>query len=69
MLTFMGATHSSVQMMEVKIYKELRNQANRVTNCETANIDKTVTAGLQQLRAIEAIEERMPLTDLPAPLY
>ena len=41
--------------MEVKIYKDMRNKVNRVTNCETANIEKTVTAAMQQIEDINLI--------------
>lgn len=42
LLTMMGAPHCSLELMETKVYKDLRNRANRATNCETANIDKLV---------------------------
>lgn len=54
-LTLMGAVRQSLEIMNIKIYKDIRNNANRVTNCETANIDKTVSAALQQLEAIKKI--------------
>ncbi|MBC8569528.1 DNA-binding protein WhiA [Zongyangia hominis] len=55
MLTYIGAMRSSLELMNVKIYKDLRNKANRVTNCETANIEKTVTAAAKQVEDIELI--------------
>ncbi|NMA79305.1 MAG: DNA-binding protein WhiA [Clostridiales bacterium] len=57
-LTFMGATKSSLKLMNVKIYKDVRNRVNRTTNCETANIDKIVTASVRQVADIEYIMER-----------
>jgi DNA-binding protein WhiA len=54
-LTLMGAVLQSLEIMNIKIYKGIRNNANRVTNCETANIDKTVSAASQQLEAIKKI--------------
>lgn len=68
MLTFMGAPRASVHMMEVKIYKELRNKANRVTNCETANIDKTVNAATAQVEQIQWLLERGGWAGLPEEL-
>ncbi len=47
-LTLMGAVKSSLMLMETKIIKDLRNRANRATNCETANIDKLVKASQSQ---------------------
>ncbi len=54
-MTYMGATNCSLQLMNVKIYKDVRNKVNRVTNCETANIEKTVAAATAQLEDINYI--------------
>jgi cell division protein WhiA len=54
-LTFMGAVQRSLELMNIKVYKDLRNKVNRVTNCETANIGKTVNAAGQQLEAINKL--------------
>ncbi|HEX3026873.1 MAG TPA: DNA-binding protein WhiA, partial [Clostridia bacterium] len=55
MLTIMGAVRQSLELMNVKVYKDLRNKVNRVTNCETANIGKTVAASSEQVEAIKKI--------------
>ncbi len=54
-LTYMGAVKSSLELMDVKIIKTVRNKVNRVTNCETANIGKTVAASSVQVENIEWI--------------
>lgn len=54
-LTLMGAPDRALELMNVKVYKDLRNKANRVTNCETANIEKTVEASAHQVEAIKKI--------------
>ena len=51
-LTLIGATKSSLSIMQIKILKNVRNRVNRVTNCETANIDKTVSASYRQIENI-----------------
>lgn len=56
LLTCMQAMQSSLLLMNVKIYKDFRNKANRITNCETANITKTVAAAGEQLDAIARIK-------------
>jgi len=43
--------------MGIKIFKDFRNKANRITNCETANISKTVQAAVMQIDAINKIEK------------
>jgi len=54
-LTFIGAMQSSMEIMNIKIYKEVRSNVNRVVNCEAANIEKTVTAAARQIDDIKYI--------------
>ena len=54
--------------MNIKIYKDLRNKANRVTNCETANIEKTVVAASIQTQDIQYILQKRGLEYLPEEL-
>ena len=68
-LTLMEAINSSLEVMNVKIYKNFRNKANRITNCETANISKTVRAAVDQLTAINLLEKKGALSSLPKELY
>ena len=65
MLTYMGASGSSLQLMNLKVYKDLRNKANRITNCETANIDKIVSASGKTIEAIQYLRENGALETLP----
>ena len=57
-LTFIGAMISSMEIMNAKIYKGVRNNVNRAVNCESANIEKTVAASRKQLEDIEYIAQR-----------
>lgn len=68
LLVHLGAMKSSFSLMNLKIEKELRNNVNRVINCETANIGKTVNAALFQLEAINLLEQRIGLHSLPPAL-
>ncbi|MCL2086620.1 MAG: DNA-binding protein WhiA [Oscillospiraceae bacterium] len=54
-LTFIGAVHCAMEIMNIKIYKEVRNNVNRTVNCETANMSKTVNAAVNQIEDIELI--------------
>ncbi len=67
-LTYMQATASSLEVMEVKIVKELRNKVNRATNCETANLTKSLEAGRRHLQAIAVLERFASLDALPSEL-
>lgn len=64
-LTFIGATTSSMQFMQVKMLKETRNYINRTNNFETANISKTTSASAKQIAAINRIIDLKGLDSLP----
>ena len=68
MLTLVGATKSAIEVMNVKIYKEIRNNANRTSNCETANITKTVNAATSQVNDIILIKDKIGFDNLSADL-
>lgn len=65
LMTFMGAKLSALELMDVKIFKDLRNYTNRRSNCETANIGKTVIASTTQVADITLIIEKAGLESLP----
>lgn len=67
-LTTMGAQSASLEMLGVKVLKSIRNDANRAANCETANIDKTVTAAAAQIAAVRRLEQAGVLKTLPESL-
>ncbi len=56
-LTLIGAASSSLELMGVKMMKDVRNKINRKINFETANISRTVNASMAQIAAIEKIEK------------
>ena len=68
-LALIGANTSVLKFESARSERDFRNYVNRTTNCETANIEKTVLASTEQISAIETIEERMGLNRLPATLY
>ena len=54
LLTYLGAPGAAMELMQVKMYKEVKNNINRKTNFETANMDKTYSASARQVAAIAA---------------
>jgi len=68
-LALIGANNSALNFESARAERDFRNYVNRTTNCETANIEKTVNAATEQRLAIELIEEHTGLNRLPAPLY
>ena len=53
-----------MDMENVRILKDMRNDINRRVNCETANIKKTVSAAMRQIEDIEYIERTKGLKSL-----
>ena len=51
-LNIMEAHISLMELENVRILKEMRNTVNRKVNCETANINKTVSAAVKQVEDI-----------------
>ena len=64
-LNVMEAHVALMNLENVRIIKEMRNSVNRQVNCETANINKTVSAAVRQIEDIHYIEERAGLDSLP----
>lgn len=68
LLTFMGAGRLTLEIMNVKVYKSIRNRVNRVQNCEFANMEKTINASAVQVEEIEYILDQKGLAFLPEEL-
>jgi hypothetical protein len=68
-LTFMGAQQCTLELINIKIYKNFVNKTNRLTNCDFANLNKTVSASIEQVKVINKIQKNMSLEDLPKELY
>ena len=67
-LYYIDAPKISFDLMETKILKEVRNNANRVTNFEHANLGKTSKASAQQINAINFIIQQGKFDLLPEEL-
>ena len=64
----MGETISSIELMNVKILKDVRNKANRIANCDAANIDRTLKASDKQVADIEYIVDKIGMENMPPDL-
>ncbi len=58
-LNVMDAPVALMEFENIRILKEMRNSVNRKVNCETANIQKTVSAAVKQMEDIEYIRDHM----------
>ena len=68
-LDAIGCRKSLGKLNKVVEIKEKQNNDNRVNNCSVSNIDKTVTASVNQVRAIEIISQTIGLQSLDKPLF
>ncbi len=64
LLTFMGAQQATIDFINIEILKNVRNKANRIINCDMANINKVMQAAERQIRDILVIDERLGLDAL-----
>ena len=67
-LAYIGAQSSAFEIMNSKILKEIKNQTNRVMNCDDANINKSIAASEKYLSAINYLIESNNLLRLPEQL-
>ena len=67
-LNVMEAPLALMELENIRILKEMRNSVNRQVNCETANINKTVSAAVKQLQDIAYIRDTVGLDYLPESL-
>ena len=68
-LSGIGAPQYSLELMEVKVVRDMRNSINRKNNFETANITKTVNAAVKQNEAVTYLSKKRLLNLLPDELY
>ena len=68
MLNIIEAHVALMELENVRIVKEMRGLVNRKVNCETANINKTVSAAVRQVEDIIYIRDTIGLHKLPESL-
>lgn len=67
-LILIGATNSMLKFEDIRIVRDMRNSVNRLVNCETANMNKTIDAASKQIENIRFIESTVGLQSLPEKL-
>lgn len=67
-LAVIGAYRALLEWEEVAILKAVKSDTNRVVNCDTANVAKSVRAASRQIEAIRVIESNIGLRALPPAL-
>lgn len=64
-LRVIEADNSLLELENARVVKEMRNNVNRMVNCETANLGKVVKAAFRQVQCIKYIDAHMGLSELP----
>ena len=57
-LAFIGANSSVLKFEEVRVMRHMKNKVNRLVNCETANMNKTMNAAVEQIEAIQYLKNK-----------
>lgn len=64
-LALIGASKAVLDLEEIRITKEIKNNVNRLVNCETANLNKIVNASVNQINDIKLIINLKKFEELP----
>ncbi|AZN39144.1 DNA-binding protein WhiA [Paenibacillus albus] len=65
LLSIIGAHQALFKFEDVRIMRDMRNSVNRIVNCETANLNKTIGAAVRQIDNIKLLEREVGLSTLP----
>jgi DNA-binding protein WhiA len=68
LLNIIGAHQALFKFEDVRIMRDMRNSVNRIVNCETANLNKTIGAAVRQIDNIRLLEKEIGLENLPEKL-
>jgi len=64
-LIIIEAHNALFKFEDVRIVRDMRNSVNRLVNCETANLNKTISAAFRQVESIKLIKETIGINHLP----
>lgn len=67
-LIIIGAHNALLKFEDVRIVRDMRNSVNRLVNCETANLNKTIGAAIRQVENIRYIDKTIGIEALPEKL-
>ena len=67
-LALIGANNAVLRFEEIRVMKETRNNINRIVNCETANLNKTIDAAIEQIKNIKYLKQKHKFNTLPEAL-
>ena len=67
-LALIGGNSAVLKFEEIRVLREMKNNVNRLVNCETANLNKTINASVKQLKNIKKLKKTGKFNNLPEEL-
>ena len=58
LIALLGANKSVLKFEDIRVQREMRGKVNRIVNCQTANLNKTINASVEQIDAIRKLQEK-----------
>jgi len=67
-LALIGANQSVLKYEDIRVLRDIKNSVNRKVNCETANLNKTIVASVNQVEDINLLKRAKKFDELPESL-
>lgn len=67
-LALIGGNSAVLKFAEIRVFREMKNNVNRLVNCETANLNKTISASVKQIETIKRLKKSGKFNNLPEDL-
>ena len=63
-LAFIGANKAVLNFEDIRVLRDIRNNVNRLVNCETANLNKVIKTSVKQIEDIKLIKKKNKFNNL-----
>lgn len=67
-LALIGGNSAVLKFEETRVIREMKNNINRLVNCETANLNKTINSAVKQTNIIKELKKKKKFNNLPKDL-
>ncbi len=67
-LALIGGSHTMLKFEEIRVLREMKNNVNRLVNCETANLNKTINSSVKQINIIKELKKTGKFNHIPESL-
>lgn len=64
-LALIGASSAVIKFEEIRVLREMKNNVNRLVNCETANLNKTINTSVKQIEIIKKLRKTGKFNNMP----